>query len=456
MEANNLSKMRRRDYWSYGAGVLGISVISQLIGQISYFYTDKVGMAAGLAGSALMVTKIADAVTDLVMGQIVDSTKSKWGKARPWLLWMAIPAVLAVLGLLCMPQSLSETGKFIYAVVTNLFATAIICTAISVPYACLLTYRTTDQNERTSMNVHRTIFNFSVGLFFAVGFIPVTNLLGGTQGAWIKIGVLIAIVAAAGMFICFKTTPECAAPSKKEGEKEQTVPFTVGLRRLFTNKYWILMALAQLVANVLYGLTGSTNTYYARWIFGNENIMAVMGAIGFVPTLLGFFLIAPLVRKIGPVKVVRGAFALGILGAVIKILFPYNFAAVCAGGSLVSVSTVPFMMVGMVLVANVADFEEWRNGQPMVGMVNSASSFGAKVGGGIGAGIIGWVLALFGYASAAATQTDSALQGILVIANWLPGVLIAILLVLMLLFDLDKKYPTYREELKARREGAEE
>lgn len=213
------------------------------------------------------------------------------------------------------------------------------------------------------------------------------------------------------------------------------------------------MALAQLTAHILYALTGSTNTYYARWIFGNENIMAVMGAIGFAPTLLGFILMTPLVRKLGPVKVVRGAFVLGILGAVIKILFPYSFAAVCVGGSLVSVSTVPFMMVAMVLVADVADYEEWRNGQPMVGMVNSASSFGAKVGSGIGSGIIGWVLAFFGYASQATTQSASALQGVLVISNWIPCILIIILLVLMLLFDLEKKFPSYREELKARREA---
>lgn len=112
-----------------------------------------------------------------------------------------------------------------------------------------------------------------------------------------------------------------------------------------------------------------------------------------------------------------------------------------------------FMMVGMVLIANVADFEEWRNGQPMVGMVNSASSFGAKVGSGIGSGIIGWVLALFGYASQAAEQSASALQGVLVISNWIPGIMIAILLVLMLAFDLDKKYPHYREELQAKHEG---
>ena len=109
MGKNSVGKMRERDFWSYGAGVLGVAAIGQLISQLSFFYTDKVGMAASVAGTALMVTKIADAVTDLIMGQIVDNTHSKWGKARPWMLWMALPALLAVLGLLCVPQGLGDT-----------------------------------------------------------------------------------------------------------------------------------------------------------------------------------------------------------------------------------------------------------------------------------------------------------------------------------------------------------
>lgn len=454
MEKNSLDKMRRRDYWSYGAGVLGIAAISQMIAQLSYFYTDKVGMAAALAGTAIMITKIVDALTDLIMGQIVDSTRSKWGKARPWMLWMALPALLAVAGLLCMPQSLSESGKFIYAVVTNIFASAVVCTAISVPYACLLAYRTTDQNERTSMNIHRTICNFATGLFFSVAFIPVTNLLGGTQGAWIKVGIIIAVVAVAGMLLCFKTTPEMAVPVS-EGKREELVPFFRGLRQLVTNRYWVIMALAQLVANIIYATASATNTYYARWIFGSENIIAVMGAIGFVPTLLGFFIVAPLVRRFGPHKVVRVSFAVGILGAIIRIAFPYSFVAVCIGGALVSASTMPFMMVGMVLIADVADFEEWRSGKAMVGMVNSASSFGAKVGSGIGSGLIGWILGIYGYASQAATQTASAIKGILVVANWMPGVLVAVMLLLMLVYDIDRKYPHFKEELRERREAAQ-
>lgn len=113
------------------------------------------------------------------------------------------------------------------------------------------------------------------------------------------------------------------------------------------------------------------------------------------------------------------------------------------------------MMVGMVLIAGIADFEEWKNGDPMVGMINSASSFGAKVGGGIGSGLILWVLGMFGYVSKAAEQTATAIQGVLVVCNWIPGIMVAILLVLMFVYDLDKKYPNSREELSARRAGGE-
>lgn len=444
--------MRQKDLWSYGVGVLGISVITGVIGQISYFYTDKVGMAAGLAGNALMITKIADAFTDLIMGQIVDNTKSKYGKARPWMLWMAIPAFLSVAALLCVPQGLSDTGKFIYAVVSNIFATAIVCTAISVPYACLLNYRTRSQVERTAMNIRRTICNYITGMIFSVAFVPVTKALGGTQAAWIKAGLVLAAIAMLGMFLCFKVVhEETDAEQGSASGTQQAVPFLKGLKLVFTNKYWVIMALAQLVANICYSLTGATNSYYARWIFGDESIMGIMGLVGFLPTLLGFFIVSPLVKKYGPTNVVKGALVLGVLGAIGRSLLPRNFWAVCIFGAMTGISTMPFMMVGMVLVANVADFEEWRSGNQIVGLTNSATSFGAKVGAGFGAGLIGWILEWGGYVGTAQVQTESAIRSIFAISIWLPGILILILLLLMMAYDMDKKYPDFRKELLARR-----
>ena len=442
--------MRQKDLWSYGVGVLGISVITGVIGQISYFYTDKVGMAAGLAGSALLITKIADAFTDLIMGQIVDHTKSKYGKARPWMLWMAIPAFLSVAALLCVPQGLSETGKFIYAIVSNIFATAIVCTAISVPYACLLNYRTRSQVERTGMNIRRTICNYVTGMILSVAFIPITKALGGTQAAWIKAGLVLAAVAMFGMFICFKVIREEDSSQSAANSSAQSVSFAKGLKLVFTNKYWIIMALAQLVANICYGLTGATNSYYARWIFGDESIVGIMGLIGFLPTLLGFFIVSPLVKKFGPTNVVKWALVLGVIGAVGRSLMPRNFWAVCGFGALSGISTMPFMMVGMVLIANVADFEEWRSGNQIVGLVNSATSFGAKVGSGVGAGLTGWILEWGGYVGTAAVQTESAIRSIFAVSIWLPGILTLILLLLMMAYDMDKKYPNFRKELQER------
>lgn len=443
--------MRQKDLWSYGAGVLGISVITGVIGQISYFYTDKVGMAAGLAGSALLITKIADAFTDLIMGQIVDHTKSKYGKARPWMLWMAIPAFLSVAALLCVPQGLSDTGKFIYAILSNIFASAIVCTAISVPYACLLNYRTRSQVERTGMNIRRTICNYITGMIFNVAFIPVTKAMGGTQAAWIKAGLVLAAVGMLGMFLCFKVVHEEENLSQNvTGGSENSVPFIKGLKLIFTNKYWIIMALAQLVANICYGLTGATNSYYARWIFGDESIVGIMGLIGFLPTILGFFIVSPLVKKFGPTNVVKGALVLGVVGTIGRALLPRSFWAVCVFGSLSGISTMPFMMVGMVLVANVADFEEWRSGNQIVGLVNSATSFGGKVGSGVGAGLVGWILEWGGYVGTAEVQTDSAIQSIFAVSIWLPGILTLILLLLMIAYDMDKKYPNFRKELQAR------
>lgn len=449
-QKNSSLRMTQKEVWAYALGVLGIGAINNLIGQISYFYTDKVGLSAALAGSALLISKCVDAFTDLIMGYIVDHTKSKYGKARPWILWMAPFVLISVTMLLVVPSGLSNTGKFMYAIITNVFASAIICTAISVPYGCLLTFRTKDQNARTQMNVKRAIVNYLSGMFFSIGFVPLTAALGGTQKAWILVGVVFAAFASICMVVTFKSTKEIAVVSAQtQNTKEEGFAKDVG--SLFTNKYWVIMTLAQLVVNVSYQLNSATNVYYAKWIFKSESVVGIMGAIAIIPTILGFFIIAPLVKKYGAVKVVKYGLVLGIFGAIGKAIFFSSLIGICIFGSMTAIATMPFMMVGMVLIADVADFEEWKSGKQIVGLVNSASSFGAKVGAGLGAGMIGWVLALGGYDSTAAVQSQNALDSIKIISIYIPGCLILALFILMIFFDMNKKYPNYREELIKRR-----
>lgn len=434
--------------WAYGLGVLGITAINQLIGQLSFFYTDKVGMAAGLAGTAIMVARIADAGTDLVMGVVVDRTNSKWGKARPWMLWMSPFVFIAVMGLLLIPSNASSQFQFGYAVVSNILASAIVCTAVSVPYACLLNYASRSQYERTKMNVRRTICNYILGMFFSVGLIPLTKMMGGTQKSWIIVGFVIAIIAMGGMLLCFRSVKEDDTSNKKSAQKIEK--FFIQVRALFRNKYWIIMTLAMLVAHVIYGFNAATNAYYAKWIFGNESIVGIMGAIAALPTLLGFVVVSPLVKKFGNRNVIRAGLALGVAGYIVRALFPYNFVVVCISGAFTSIGIMPFMMTGMVMIANVSDFEEWKTGVKKVGLVQTATSFGGKVGGGFASGIIGWALAFGGYVSSAAVQTESAITSVFAICIYIPAILYAVLLILIQLFDMDKKYPGFREELEER------
>lgn len=444
--------MRQSDLWAYGLGVLGVAVISQLIGQISYFYTDKAGLAAELVGTALMATKIADAVSDVIMGQITDRTKSKYGKARPWMLWMIVPVVLSVLMLLCVPQSFSQTQKFIYVIVSNILASAVVCTAVNVPYTCLMIYRSNSQVERTKMNVRRAIVNYLSGMVFNVAFIPITGLLGGDQASWIKVAAVLAAAAALGMFICFRKSEEIGYTGAQAMVQEtESVPFRDGLKAILTNRYWVIMLFVQLAINVVFSLTGATNSYYAKWIFGNEGLVGVMGAIAFIPALMGFVCITPLVKKYGPEKVVKIALLLGVIGSIGRTVFAESFIGTCIFAILVSISTIPFMMVGGVLVANVTDFEEWRSGKRIVGLVNSASSFGQKVGSGVGAGMIGWVLGLGGYKQTATMQPASAITSIYAVSIWIPGIMLLFTFMLMCAFNLEKKYPDFRKELLERR-----
>jgi GPH family glycoside/pentoside/hexuronide:cation symporter len=305
------------------------------------------------------------------------------------------------------------------------------------------------------MNIRRVIFTYVISLPLGVGFIPLTNKLGGDQAAWLKTGIIVVSVAALCLFICFKSTKELYSDTGEKSENE--VPFLVGVRTIFENRYWVIMALAQLFLEVGNAIFSASTIYYVRWVFGDENLVGTMSMLALIPTTLGFFIVSPLVKRFGPSNVAKSFMPLAIVAAAGLSIFSRNFAAVCVFRGLFLLGIMPYGMVDNVLINNVADFEEWRSGKKIVGLINSAISFGKKTGAGMGAGIVGWVLALGGYQAAATTQSESAMTSIFAVGNWIPGILIVVLFLLLCAYDLDKKYPNFRKELaEQRRQGTVE
>lgn len=439
--------MRIKDYFGDSLGQFALNLIATLVGQLMYFYTDKIGIAAGATAMMLLICKGADAVAGLIMGNIIDHTKSGKEKYRPWLLKGGIPAGITLVLVLTVPKA-GSTGQLLYALITNLLLTSVFFTAVSVPYSSLMVVRTKNQKERSMMGIWRAGAGYVAGMLIAIAVIPITNILGGTQNAWIKFGAVIAMIAVLAFLVSYLSSRETPTEEKNQEEKEATLPFKEAIPKLFRNKYWVIVLLLSLLSNILYGIVGAAGTYYCKWIFGNDNLIGIMGSIGLIPTALGFGLAAPMIKKLGVVKTLKLSFAMGIAANMLLIVWRNSFMAYIILGSVTTFATIPMMCLAGVMTAMAIDYNEYKYGVKMVATSNSASSFGGKVGGGIGASLIGWMLAVVHYDSSLAVATQATKLAIYGFAIVVPLIVFLIMYILIGRFDIERKLPGMKQEAK--------
>lgn len=443
--------MRRRDFLGDSLGQFGLNAMSGLIGQMTYFYTDKVGLAAGAVATVLMLSKIIDAFTDLIIGNIVDHTKLGKEKYRPWILKFGIPAGILTVLMFTVPKG-SSGLQIAYLLITNLLFSAIVYTSICIPYASMMIVRTNSQEERGRMGTWRAASGYVSGMVIAVAIIPLTNMLGGTQSAWIKFGAMAGALVTLSFLLCYKVSRETIQGETDVQEKEEeSVPFKEALVKLFHNKYWVMILIMNFISNVLYGITSSSGTYYAKWIYGNDNLMGIMGAVGLLPTLVGFILVGPMIKRLGVTKTLKVSFAIGAVATIVRIFNPYNFAFNVGMSCFASFANIPMMCLMGVMTAMSIDYNEYKYGKKMVASSQAASAFGAKVGSGVGASVIGWCLSLAAYDATMAVATEATKRAIFTFSIFIPAAMFALMLVMSMKFDLEKRLPQLREEIAKRK-----
>lgn len=448
--------MRLTDYLGDGLGQLPLNIMSGLVGQLTYFYTEKVGLAAGMVATMLLVAKIVDAFSDLIMGKIMDAGHSPKGKCRPWFLRMALPAAVIIVLLFTVPKNAGSGFQMAYVLITNILITAVIYTAVAIPYGALMSLRTKSSDERGKMGVFRAAFGYIAGMIIAILLIPITNALGGTQAAWIKVAVVFGLISLLSLLILYKVSKENAggeAASKEQEQAEEDVSFTEGLKILFHNKYWVIMLFLQLLMNISYGLSGAGGTYYCKYILGNDNMVALLGAVGLIPTFLGFALTGPMAAKFGMTKTCMISCALGAAACVVRVFTPYSLVTCLIGGCFTTFANIPLMCLFGAMVNNCVEYNEWKFEKRIVGMTNSANSFGCKIGSGIGSSLIGWLLAWGGYSSALETQPGTVNIAIFAFSIYIPLALFVTMFILLMKNDLEKKYPQIVAEIQARKES---
>lgn len=403
------------------------------------FYTNVFGLHPAHAATLLLVTKLYDAVSDPMMGIIADRTKTRWGRYRPYLLWVAIP--FGVIGVLSFyTPDWGYSMKVVYAyVVYLLMMTAY--TAINVPYGAMLGVVSDDSTEKGVFSSFRMFFAY-IGSFVAMGIFGIFehqtggDVKNGTPEQWTFYVGIIALICVALFLLCFKLTRENVKVDNANSANGSR-SILADLKALGKNGPWWLL-LGGAIGLLLFGaMRGGATAYYFSYILGTNIVFtcAIFLLIGEIAQMVGVLLTVPVSEMIGKKSTFMVCLAaLSVLSAAVWVVpaTPAGFWAlvvlhvfICIGIGIIS----PLLWS---MFADVADASELENGVSSVGLIFSSSSMAQKFGGTIGSTLLMLVLAFVGFNNAeGAEQTPYALEGIRALMSWIPalGTLLGLLFV---------------------------
>lgn len=375
------------------------------------------------------------------MGVIVDRTKSRFGKCRPWILRMAIPFALVGVLLFSVPSGLGESSKLVYIFITYNLVSSVVYTAINVPYATLNSLITQNQYERSVLSIFRMILATVGTLLITNLTLPLVQFFGDNMSAWTKTFAVFGVLAVIVFIITFTGTKERVEPAKET--KHEKVPFFKGIGLIFRNKYWIMITVTLVLIFINYSLNGGAAVYYAKNVLHDENMVGTMNLVANLVQIGVMFFTAFIIKKIGKRNMlIVGAVIYGI-GFALFGFVGTNMAGVIAACVLKGIGNAGISSCMFAIVSDTIEYGEWKTGYRTDGLINSASSFGFKVGNGLGSAILGWVIGMAG---------DTVGSQITFI--WIPAVLCIGQVVVMLFYKLDKEYDGIIADLE--KEGGNE
>jgi GPH family glycoside/pentoside/hexuronide:cation symporter len=432
MEART-TKLSLKEKIGYGLGDTASHFVWDMVGfWILIFYTDTYGISAAAAGTIMLIARIWDMVSDPVMGIIADKTNTRWGKFRPYLLWMALPySVLAVLAFTT--PDFGNTGKVIYAAATYLLLMTVF-TAINLPYSSLGAVMTSDSYERAGLNSYRFVFAFAGQLIVSGTALSLALFLGkGDQARGYQYTlILFAVISFILFMITFRTTRERVAPPK-----EQTADLRQDLKNLFKNRPWLILFFVGIISFVMFAMQNLSVAYYFKYYIGNESQVQWFNVIGTIALIITIPLSKPLSKRFGKKTVFLASSLLsGIFFILLYLPGPENVGMIFTFNILAKMAYAPAVPLLWTMLGDTADYSEWKNGRRATGLVFSAATFAQKAGWGIGGALAGWMLALFQF-EANVEQTTTALTGIRLMISVFPGVLYMSCAILLVFYKID-------------------
>jgi GPH family glycoside/pentoside/hexuronide:cation symporter len=452
-------KVTLREKIGYGFGDAASSMFWKIFSIfLPIFYTDVFGISAATVGFMLLVTRIWDTANDPIMGVICDRTNTKWGKFRPYLLWIAIP--FGIIGVLMFTTpNFGLSGKIVYAYITYTLM-MMAYTAINVPYASLLGVMSPKSNDRTSFASYRMIFAFAGSILVVLIYQPLVDWFNGSfseANSYQFTMIIVGVIAVFFFILAFSWTRERISPPK-----EQKNNLREDIKNLAGNIPWFILLGAGVATLIFNSVRDGVALYYFKYYVIDEAAITFSATtftfstaylfLGQATNMIGVMMAQPISKFMGK----RKTFMYGMFGAaVFSGLFYFgtkeNIWLIYLLQALISFCAGIIFPLLWSMYADAADYSQWKTGRRATGLVFSASSMSQKLGWTIGGSITLWLLAFYGF-EANVDQSPETIKGIKYMMSFVPGAAALISGLVIMFYKLgDKKMAGIIADLEERR-----
>lgn len=438
----------------YALGDVGCNFIWGIASTfLMLYYTNSAKLNPAWVGTMMLVARLLDAFSDILMGVIIEKTNTKWGKARPWIIIGSIPFALSLVMLLNIPGGFGEFGKQVYAFLTYVFMAVICYTMVNLAYHSMLPRISTNQQDRS---VASTVRSFGV-MIIAVGMNFVTpavlDAFGGfsSQEAWTKISVIYAVIAFVCLTLCFFGTKEKIVGNT---DKTQNVRLKDSLKTVATTKYFYII-IGLFVAHYITTGTGGVGIYYFTYVIKNTDLFGVNTLCVVIGTLVSTLCVPFMFKKFSKRKVIMIGFLVAAAASVLALFNPTNAMVYISVNIVRALALAPFTVNMFTLSADLVDYGEWKKGIRAEGFAFGSTSFGMKVGTGLGTAMLGWILAWGGFNAEASVQSAMSVKAMVICALVVPIIVYLVDTVLIYFWDIDKIFPQIQKDLNQKRQDEE-
>ncbi len=421
----------------YGAGdIAGNVVYAFLTSFVMIYLTNTVGLNPGIVGTLIAVSKIFDGVTDVFFGSMIDKTKSRLGKARPWMLYGYIGCSITLAAIFAVPMSLGTTAQYAWFFIAYTMLNAVFYTANNIAYSALTALVTKNSRERVEMGSYRFIFAFSTSLLIQFVTLDFVDIMGGGAEGWRAVAIIYSIIGLIVNTISTLSVKELSEEELNEGKEEaagEKYTLFETAKLLFSNKYYIMIC-GTYILQQIYGAMISMGIYFMTYILLNEKLFGVFSWAVNIPLIIALLITPSLVERwSGMYRLNLTGYCIATIGRALVVVAGYMgsvplmllFTAIAAFG------TGPWQGDMNAVIAACSEYTYLTKHKRVDGSMYSCTSLGVKLGGGIGTAITGWLLAFSGFDGKAAVQTESCINMIYIMYLWIPAIITLLITFIM-------------------------